>query len=258
MEDLLALAVLDGKIDNFEEAILHELIVPQPKRFLRATKYTRLNINYLTEEKCRANFRFQRNDLQRLCDALGIPPHIQTDSRCSTAGVEEPLFGLSAEYISIIANAVMNIIVENKAHLLTNLNNLNCLNRNRMRYYADQLQQCAVFEDDDQYVLYGDPAYPLTDLLLCPYAGRNLTKQQQNFNRSMSTVRKSVEWEFGKVISELAFLDYKKNQKLLLQDIGNMYRTAVILTNCHTRLYDSQSNQYFNIKPPTLEEYLGV
>ncbi|KAF2891121.1 hypothetical protein ILUMI_15052 [Ignelater luminosus] len=216
MEDLLALGALDGNIDNFEEAILHELIVSQPERFLRATKYTRLNINYLTEEKCRANFRFQRNDLQRLCDALGIPPHIQTDSRCSTTGI----FRESALY--------------------------------------QQLQQCAVFEDDEQYVLYGDPAYFLTDLLLCPYAGRNLTKQQPHFNRSLSTVRKSVEWEFGKVISEFAFLDYKKNQNLLLQDIGDMYRTSVILTNCHTRLYDSQPNQYFNIKPPTLEEYLGV
>ncbi|KAF2905764.1 hypothetical protein ILUMI_00413 [Ignelater luminosus] len=245
----------------------------------------------------------------RLCDASGIPPHIQTDTRCSTTGVEglcillrrlgypnrlsylEPLFGLSAEYISIIANAVMNIIVENKTHLLTNLNNLNWLNRNIMRYYADAvvekeapLQNCWAFIDgtargicrpthqqqeyfsghkrhhyDEQYVLlYGDPAYPLTDLLLCPYAGRNLTEQQQNFNRSMSTVRKSVEWGFGKVISEFAFLDYKKNQKLLLQDIGNMYRTAVILTNCHTCLYGSQSNQYFNIEPSTLEEYLGV
>lgn len=73
----------------------------------------------------------------------------------------------------------------------------------------------------------------------------------------MSSVRQAVEWGFQKVITEFAFLDFKKNQKLLLQDVTKMYATSTILTNCHTCLYGSQTSFYFNISPPQLEHYLG-
>lgn len=198
----------------------------------------------------------------------------------------EPLFGLSAEYLSVVSKYVMNFIYEQKSHLLFDLNNLNWLDRNRMRYYAravrnkgaalmncwgfidgtarpicrpsidqenyfsghkrhhclkyqsvlcpdgivasligpfpgrrhdagilrdsnlyTQLEECARFDNDEKYVLYGDPAYPVMELLLCPYSGRRLTDEQQLFNTSMSSVRQAVEWGFGKIISEFAFLD---------------------------------------------------
>lgn len=61
-----------------------------------------------------------------------------------------------------------------------------------------------------EYVIYGDPAYPLRPLLLKPYGGATLTQEQQEFNAAMSAVRQAVEWGFGKVISEFAFLDLKK------------------------------------------------
>ncbi|KAJ8914011.1 hypothetical protein NQ315_012034 [Exocentrus adspersus] len=53
----------------------------------------------------------------------------------------------------------------------------------------------------------------------------------------MRAMRISVEWGFGKVIQLFAFLDFRKNQKLLLQNLSNLYRVAVLLTNCHTCLY---------------------
>lgn len=110
--------------------------------------------------------------------------------------------------------------------------------------------------DHETYVVYGDQAYGIRDLLLCPYPGQVLNNVQQEFNRSMSLVRQAVEWGFQKIISLFAFLDYKKNQKLLLQDVETMYKTSVILTNCHTCLYGSETAQYFNINPPNIEEYL--
>lgn len=109
-----------------------------------------------------------------------------------------------------------------------------------------------------QYVIYGDPAYPMSELILIkPYCSRILTEEQVAFNRAMSSVRQAVEWGFGKVIIEFAFLDFKKNQQILLQHVSQMYKTSVILTNCHTCLYGSQTGNYFNIFPPTLEEYLN-
>lgn len=119
-----------------------------------------------------------------------------------------------------------------------------------------QLEENCVFNNGNKYIIYGDPAYPLTELLLCPFPTNRLTQEQQNFNFNMSTVRQVVEWGFGKVTREFAFLDFSKNQKLLLQDLGSMYSVGVLLTNCHTCLYGSQANDYFSSAAPSLEEYL--
>lgn len=81
---------------------------------------------------------------------------------------------------------------------------------------------------------------------------------QVQFNNNMKVLRIAVEWGFAKVIQQFAFIDFKKNQKLLLQDLENMFLVAALLTNCHTCLYGSQTASYFDIEPPTLEEYFGI
>ncbi|KAH7939572.1 hypothetical protein HPB52_014095 [Rhipicephalus sanguineus] len=53
---------------------------------------------------------------------------------------------------------------------------------------------------DKEFVIYGDPAYPLRPLLMKPYGGAALTATQQEFNSSMSAVRQAVEWGFGEII----------------------------------------------------------
>lgn len=72
--------------------------------------------------------------------------------------------------------------------------------------------------------LYGDPAYPLRPHLMRPYRGGHLTPQQQVFNTDMASVRQAVEWGFGKIISEWAFLDHK-NLKLFSSPVGKLYLT---------------------------------
>lgn len=109
---------------------------------------------------------------------------------------------------------------------------------------------------EHHYVIYGDPAYPLWHLIMKPHRGSYPTREQQNFNSAMSTVRQAVEWGFGKVVSEFAFLDFKKNQKLLLQAVPKMYRVAVILINCHACMYGNQISAYFGTEPPCLYDYL--
>lgn len=109
---------------------------------------------------------------------------------------------------------------------------------------------------DGDFVIYGDPAYPLLPLIMKPYGGTVLTSAQQAFNHGMSTVRQAVEWGFGKTVNEFAFLDFKKNQKLLQQQLAEMYKAATILANCHTCIYGSQVSQYFALQPPFLKQYL--
>lgn len=118
-----------------------------------------------------------------------------------------------------------------------------------------QLEQTTVF-GEEKFCLFGDQAYGIRELLLCPYSGRNINADEQQFNDKMKPIRQAVEWGFAKILCEFAFLDFKKNQKLLLQEVEQMYLCATILNNCHTCLYGSQTATYFNCNPPSLEEYL--
>ena len=109
----------------------------------------------------------------------------------------------------------------------------------------------------EPYIIYGGPAYGLTRNILAPFRGIRLTDDQQEFNSRMSKLRVSVEWGFGKICQLFAFLDFKKNLKILLQPIGKYYLVAVVLANCHTCLYGSQTSTFFGLDPPVLEDYLS-
>lgn len=105
------------------------------------------------------------------------------------------------------------------------------------------------------YSVYGDPAYPSRPQILSPY--RNPVNQgQRDHNKAMSGVRQSVEWCFGNISTLFAFLDFKKNMKVLLSPIGVYYRIGALLANCHNCLHRNEISQKFNIQPPQLEEYL--
>ena len=92
--------------------------------------------------------------------------------------------------------------------------------------------------------VYGDPAYPFRIHLQAPYRQGRLTQQTKDYNKAMSEVRVSVEWLFGGIITSFKFLDYKKNLK-----IGALLRNAI------TCLYGNQTSKFFDLEPPTLEEY---
>ncbi|KAJ8933500.1 hypothetical protein NQ314_013965 [Rhamnusium bicolor] len=124
--------------------------------------------------------------------------------------------------------------------------------------FYQQLEAKARLPNGNNFVIYGDQAYGIRELLLCPFPGHRINEDQQNFNTSMSTLRVAVEWSFSKLVAEFAFLDFKKNQKLLLQNVEAMYKTATILTNCHSCLYGNQTSTFFNIEPVPLEIYLNV
>ena len=68
-------------------------------------------------------------------------------------------------------------------------------------------------------VLYGDPAYGLSRNIISPFRGAQVTNAGQMFNTQMSKLRVSVEWGFGKICQNFAYLDFKKNLKVLLQPV---------------------------------------
>lgn len=130
-------------------------------------------------------------------------------------------------------------------------------------HLSDLLRQCQaklVVSEEKWYAFYGDPGYANQKFIKVGFkTNRNtLTERQKIFNRDMSALRVHVEYGFGKIIQLFAFLDFKKNQKLLLQPIKLQYIVAALLSNCHTCMNGSQISDYFLCSPPKLEEYLNV
>lgn len=63
----------------------------------------------------------------------------------------------------------------------------------------DLLQLYADSPLGDSFCLYGDSAYPLRLRLQVSLKARALTPLMMGFNKSMSTVRVSVEWLFNDI-----------------------------------------------------------
>ena len=105
--------------------------------------------------------------------------------------------------------------------------------------------------------IYGDPAYPLRVHLQGPFRNPHLTPLMEAFNASMSSVTISVEWLFGDIINYFKFLDFKKNLKIGMSSIGKMYIVCALLHKARTCLYGNETSSFFELEPPTLEEYFA-
>ena len=99
------------------------------------------------------------------------------------------------------------------------------------------LKKFSIGPNGERLCVYGDPAYPLRWGLQGPFRGAGKTPDQNEFNKSMSKVRISVEWLFGNIIENLKFSDYREPQMIGLSSIGKMYRVSGLLTNAHICLY---------------------
>ena len=93
--------------------------------------------------------------------------------------------------------------------------------------------------------LYGDPAYPLRFQLQAPFRELQLTPEMVAYNKSMSRVRVSVEWIFGDIVNYFKFMDFKKNLKIGLSQVGKMYVVSAVLRNALTCLYGNETSQFF-------------
>ena len=109
----------------------------------------------------------------------------------------------------------------------------------------------------DPMALYGDPSYPLRVHLQVPYRCAGMTPQMEEYNKTMSTVRISVEWIFGDIINYFKFLDFKKNLKISLSAVGKMYIVCAIMRNALTCMYGNSTSEFFSLDPPSLNDYFA-
>ena len=119
------------------------------------------------------------------------------------------------------------------------------------------LEQHAFSPDGEPLCLYGDPAYPLRIHLQAPFREAVLTPNMQDFNRSMSSVRVSVEWAFGEIERSFRCIDLKSNLKIGLSCVGKMYLVCAVIQNALSCLYGNQTSEFFDLDTPSLEEYFS-
>ena len=119
----------------------------------------------------------------------------------------------------------------------------------------DMLQQHAFSPAGSPMCIYGDPAYPLQVHLQAPFRITVPNQDMEDFNKSMSAVRISVEWLFGDIASTYKFIDYKENLKVALSSVGKMYIVAAILRNALTCLSGNSTSSFFYPSHPSLQEY---
>ena len=109
-----------------------------------------------------------------------------------------------------------------------------------------------------QYWVYLDKGYTNDTHCKCAHHGPAvLTALQVHFNWVMSRARIGVEWGFGKVKARNPLILKPYMLKLQLMDVSKLVRVAVLLTNAHTCLNQSQTGLYFNCCAPTLGEYFN-
>ena len=129
----------------------------------------------------------------------------------------------------------------------------------RMSGFLHNPQQHSFDTSGQPLCIHGDLAYPLRIHLQGPYKGGQLTVDQEEFNSSMSKVREAVEWVFSDIVTYFAFLDFKKNLMIGLSPVGViMYSVCALLRNARTCLHGSSTSTYFDVQPPTLDDYFQV
>lgn len=129
--------------------------------------------------------------------------------------------------------------------------------------------------------IWGPTAHWCLCLCLCmPMTGHNLPPNQRQFNQRMSSVRISVEWNFGRLkvaprragtcysrtqarahdssdISQSLFPStvWKQHNRVRLSAVGDWTMFAALLANAHNCVSPNQTAQFFGVCPPTLSQY---
>ncbi|KAH7981862.1 hypothetical protein HPB52_001351 [Rhipicephalus sanguineus] len=174
-------------------------------------------------------FRFQKHDFNDLCSALLVPREITTAQNVRLCGREalcvllrrlaypnrwcdlEGIFGRHSSVMSSATSRLMDHILSTFGHLLTDVNNHEWISPASLKefagldgHYPGSWHDARIFREtvvytklerltaNEDFVVYGDPAYPLRPLLMKPYGGSHLSPAQQAFNCGMSAVREAV------------------------------------------------------------------
>lgn len=80
---------------------------------------------------------------------------------------------------------------------------------------------------DLRVLIYGDPAYGISDLLCSTFRNAYVCSAEKRFNVVMSKTHVSIEWLFGLVKTKWSFLDWNKKHKILLTPVARMVSVGI-------------------------------
>jgi hypothetical protein len=107
------------------------------------------------------------------------------------------------------------------------------------------------------YCIYGDPAYPDSQWIMGGFANPE-TPYEKTFNKEMSAVRMVVEWGFKEIVNQFRFLDFRSQMKIYLSPVGAYYVVGIFFLNIRSCFYGNQTSQYFGCNTMTINEYLNL
>ena len=135
----LVVAYDDGVINTEEFALLYD-INKSKNLDLPYQCYDTFDLDMLCDDECSNEFRFLKNDIFMLAEALQIPEKLSTYNRITVDGIEAlcvflkrfsypcryadmiPRFGRPVPQICMISNLIMDHVYSNFRHLLNSFN----------------------------------------------------------------------------------------------------------------------------------------
>ena len=108
------------------------------------------------------------------------------------------------------------------------------------------------------YALYGDLAYAQSAYVLGGFHNVDTNSDEAAYNRLLSSVRITVEWGFAELVEHWKFLDFQLAMKIFQCPVAQYYINAAFLSNLRNCLLGNKTQQYFNAKQLTIDEYLGL
>ena len=101
--------------------------------------------------------------------------------------------------------------------------------------------------------MYGDAAYARTPQVMRAIKGTTLTPQQAQLNAAMNSLRVSIEWGFGAIAQQFAYVTYSKGLTQLYKQPVNMLHVQRACTCVAT---GATPHRDFGVRVPTMEACL--
>lgn len=118
------------------------------------------------------------------------------------------------------------------------------------------LQRCQL-GNAVQYGSYTDKGFDEDTHISCAAHGPAYVSPRRKLNsKRLTPLRVTNEWCIGKVYERNPYLRNVLLLKLQQTDVAALVKSAVIITNCHTCMHQSNTGLYFNVIAPTLADYL--
>jgi len=115
----------------------------------------------------------------------------------------------------------------------------------------------AQMDQPHQYCIYGDSAY--ATLYQSHRRARHnyddLNDRENIENRVMSSLRETIEWDYGDVARYFPFVKVKQVLKMRRMPVADIYLTAMIMRNALNTIKPNNTAIYYSNRPPTLAQW---